>query len=189
MGGPAGGPVEGAAVGAAGTPVGGRLALLNGPNLNLLGTREPHLYGTTTLAEIEDSCRTEAAAFGLELVAFQSNHEGALIDTVHGLRHEAAGIVVNPGGYAHTSVALADALAACELPVVEVHLTNVYRREAFRHHSFVSAVAVAVICGCGPDGYTMAVAHLAGLLGRRGAPLPAEPIPAAPGTLHRAPGR
>lgn len=137
------------------------VGLLNGPNLNLLGTRQPHLYGTTTLAEIERSCHAAAAAHGIELDAFQSNHEGALIDKLHELRGRALGIVINPGGYAHTSVALADALAACDLPIVEVHLTNVYRREHFRHHSFVSAVAEAVLCGCGPAGYTMAIEHLA----------------------------
>lgn len=135
------------------------IAILNGPNLNLLGTREPHVYGTTTLADIEAACREVAAATRHEVVFFQSNHEGELIDAVH--RHRtSAGIVINPGGLAHTSVALADALALCEAPVVEVHLTNVFRREAFRHHSYVSAAAEALLCGCGAKGYELAVRYL-----------------------------
>lgn len=140
------------------------VALVNGPNLNLLGSRQPHLYGTTTLGEIEARCRAAAAQLGIEVESFQSNHEGALIDKIQASRSSAKGIIINPGGYAHTSVALADALAACDLPVIEVHLTNVHRREAFRRHSFVAEVADAVICGCGPHGYVLAIEHLSRLL-------------------------
>ncbi|GAA2544670.1 type II 3-dehydroquinate dehydratase [Mycolicibacterium diernhoferi] len=141
-----------------------RLLLLNGPNLNLLGTRQPEIYGATTLAQIEQQVAATAAEHGLDLRAVQSNHEGALIDAIHAARADCAGIIINPGGYSHTSVAIPDALAAVELPVVEVHLSNVHRREPFRHHSYVSAVAEVVIAGAGPLGYRFAVAHLAGRL-------------------------
>ncbi|MGA4689567.1 MULTISPECIES: type II 3-dehydroquinate dehydratase [Rhodococcus] len=139
------------------------IAVLNGPNLNLLGTREPHLYGTTTLADIEKSCRRTADDLGFDIDFRQSNHEGALIDTVHELRESAAGFVVNAAAYTHTSVALHDALVTVAAPIVEVHLTNVHAREEFRHRSFVAPVATAVIAGCGPDGYGFAVRHLAAL--------------------------
>lgn len=138
-----------------------RLLLLNGPNLNLLGTREPEVYGTTTLAEIEHRVTALADELGLDVRAVQSNHEGVLIDEIHAARLDCAGIVINPGGYSHTSVALADALSAVALPVAEVHLTNVHRREAFRHHSYVSAVASMVVAGAGVLGYDVAVRHLA----------------------------
>lgn len=141
-----------------------RLLLLNGPNLNLLGTRQPEIYGATTLAQIEQQVAATAAEHGLDLRAVQSNHEGALIDAIHAARADCAGIIINPGGYSHTSVAIPDALAAVELPVVEVHLSNVHRREPFRHHSYVSAVAEVVIAGAGPLGYRFAVQHLAGRL-------------------------
>ncbi len=141
-----------------------RLLLLNGPNLNLLGTRQPEIYGATTLAQIEQQVAATAAEHGLDLRAVQSNHEGVLIDAIHAARADCAGIIINPGGYSHTSVAIPDALAAVELPVVEVHLSNVHRREPFRHHSYVSAVAEVVIAGAGPLGYRFAVAHLAGRL-------------------------
>jgi 3-dehydroquinate dehydratase-2 len=138
-----------------------RLLLLNGPNLNLLGTREPEIYGPTTLAQVEESTRELAAEFGFDLRAVQSNAEGALIDAIHAARVDCAGIIINPAAYSHTSVAIADALSAVALPVVEVHLSNVARREAFRHHSYVSAVADAVIAGAGPLGYAFAVRYLA----------------------------
>jgi 3-dehydroquinate dehydratase-2 len=139
-----------------------RLLLVNGPNLNLLGTREPEIYGSTTLAEIERQVTELAAEHGLGVQAVQSNHEGVLIDAIHAARGQCMGIIINPGAFSHTSVAIADALAAVELPVIEVHLSNVHRREAFRHHSYVSAVAEAVIAGAGPAGYLYAVRQLAG---------------------------
>lgn len=138
--------------------------VLNGPNLNLLGLREPGIYGKDTLAGIEELCRETAAAHGLRADCRQSNHEGTLIDAVHGARTEHRAIVINPAGYSHTSVALRDALAAVELPVVEVHLSNIHKREAFRHHSYVSAVADTVICGAGAHGYALALAHAATLV-------------------------
>ncbi|MEU5882447.1 type II 3-dehydroquinate dehydratase [Spirillospora sp. NPDC047279] len=140
--------------------------VLNGPNLNLLGEREPSLYGTTSLAEVEARCRTVGAEHRLHVDVRQSNHEGVLIDAVHEARETAAGIVINAGGYSHTSVALRDALAAAGIPVVEVHLTNIHRREAFRASSHVAAVADAVICGAGAHGYELALHHLARLIGK-----------------------
>jgi 3-dehydroquinate dehydratase II len=137
-----------------------RLLVLNGPNLNLLGTRQPEIYGTTTLAQIEELATATAAAHGFEVRAVQSNHEGDLIDAIHVARDDCAGIVINPAAYSHTSVAIADALRAVELPVAEVHLSNIHRREEWRHHSYVSAVAEVVIAGAGPAGYQMAVNHL-----------------------------
>jgi 3-dehydroquinate dehydratase-2 len=141
-----------------------RLLLVNGPNLNLLGTRQPDVYGATTLAQIEEVVATVAAELGFTVRAVQSNHEGALIDAIHAARLDCAGIVINPGAYSHTSVAIPDALISVELPVAEVHLSNIHRREAFRHHSYVSAVAEMVIAGAGPLGYEMAVRYLAGKL-------------------------
>ncbi|BBX35559.1 3-dehydroquinate dehydratase [Mycolicibacterium mageritense DSM 44476 = CIP 104973] len=141
-----------------------RLLLVNGPNLNLLGTRQPEVYGATTLAEIEESVSALAAELGFEVRAVQSNHEGALIDAIHAARTDCAGIIINPGAYSHTSVAIPDALTSVELPVAEVHLSNIHRREAFRHHSYVSAVADVVIAGAGPAGYEYAVRYLAGRL-------------------------
>ena len=141
-----------------------RLLLVNGPNLNLLGTRQPEIYGSTTLAQIEDMVRAVAAEHGFEVRTVQSNHEGMLIDAIHAARADCAGIVINPAAYSHTSVAIADALIAAELPVAEVHLSNIHRREEFRHHSYVSAVAEVVIAGAGPQGYEFAVRHLAGRL-------------------------
>ncbi|GAS93093.1 3-dehydroquinate dehydratase [Mycolicibacterium canariasense] len=135
--------------------------LVNGPNLNLLGTRQPEVYGATTLAEIEAAVAALAAEFGLAVRAVQSNHEGVLIDAIHAARGECAGIIINPGAYSHTSIAIRDALSSVDLPVVEVHLSNIHAREEFRHHSFVSAVAEAVIAGAGPAGYEYAVRHLA----------------------------
>jgi 3-dehydroquinate dehydratase II len=141
-----------------------RLLLVNGPNLNLLGTRQPEIYGSTTLAQIQDATSALAAELGFEVRAVQSNHEGVLIDAIHQARTDCAGIVINPAAFTHTSVAIADALTAVELPVVEVHLSNVHRREKFRQHSFVSAVADVVIAGAGPLGYEFAVRYLAGKL-------------------------
>lgn len=145
-------------------PAGGssrKLLILNGPNLNLLGTREPHIYGADTLADVERLAADAAEARGLTVDCFQSNHEGALIDAVHAARGTAAGIVINPGGYTHTSVALRDALSGVDLPVVEVHISNVHRREEFRHHSYISGIAEAVIAGAGISGYRFAIELLA----------------------------
>src|SRR4051812_1547290 len=134
------------------------LLLLNGPNLNLLGTREPEVYGTETLADIENAAAAQAAAAGASLSCFQSNHEGALIDRIHAARTEGVdAIVINPGGLTHTSVALRDALAGVAIPFVEVHISNIYRREAFRHHSYLSSQALGTICGLGTDGYRFAI--------------------------------
>ena len=135
-----------------------KLLVLNGPNLNLLGSREPQVYGHTTLADIEAGLAREAATRGATLVCFQSNHEGALIDRIHAALGEGVGyIVINPGGLTHTSVALRDALAGVAIPFVEVHLSNVHQRENFRHHSYLAPIAVAVLAGFGPAGYSMAL--------------------------------
>jgi 3-dehydroquinate dehydratase II len=132
--------------------------LINGPNLNLLGTREPAIYGAETLADVEAMCRTEGARLGLGVACFQSNHEGALVDRVHAARVEAVRfIVINPGAYTHTSVALRDALAGVAIPFIELHISNVHRRESFRHHSFLSDLAEGVIVGLGTTGYRLAL--------------------------------
>lgn len=134
------------------------LLLLNGPNLNLLGTREPERYGTTTLGEIEQRLRDVAADSGHSLVAFQSNAEHELIDRIHVAKSQGvAFILINPGAYAHTSIALRDAFLAVQIPFIEVHLSNVYAREAFRHHSYLSGIALGVITGLGPHGYELAL--------------------------------
>ncbi|NEX64444.1 type II 3-dehydroquinate dehydratase [Noviherbaspirillum galbum] len=136
-----------------------KLLLINGPNLNLLGTREPQVYGATTLGEVEQAAIAQVAEAGGSLACFQSNHEGAIIDRIHQARQEGVeAIVVNPGGLTHTSVALRDALAGVAIPFVEVHISNVHQREAFRHHSFLSGIAVGVICGLGTEGYGAALA-------------------------------
>ncbi len=135
-----------------------KLLLLNGPNLNLLGTREPAVYGASTLADIENAATAQAAAAGASLTCFQSNHEGALIDRIHAARAEGVeAIVINPGGMTHTSVALRDALAGVAIPFVEVHISNIYQREEFRHHSYLSAIAIGTICGLGTEGYRFAI--------------------------------
>jgi 3-dehydroquinate dehydratase-2 len=140
------------------------ILVLNGPNLNLLGTREPEIYGRDTLADIEAQCRRQAQRRGLAVDFRQSNHEGELIGWVQEARGRAAGIIVNAAGYTTTSVALLDALIAVELPVIEVHLTNIFRRESFRQHSLVSLTAKGVICGLGATGYLIALDAFARLL-------------------------
>jgi len=138
------------------------LYVLNGPNLNLLGTREPELYGRATLADVEKLCRTAAQRHGFDLVFRQSNHEGAIIDWIQEARAEkAAGLVINPAGFTTTSIAILDALLTLNAPIVEVHITNIHAREEFRRHSYVSKVARAVICGFGVEGYALAIAGLA----------------------------
>ncbi len=143
------------------------VAVLNGPNLNLLGKRQPEIYGRETLADVETACRTLAAELGLDLRCHQSNHEGQIVDWIHDARETAAGIVINPAALTHTSVAILDALNAFEGPVVEVHVSNVHKRESFRHHSFVSLRADGVIAGCGTEGYLLALRHVSSRLGAR----------------------
>ncbi|MCE9660063.1 MAG: type II 3-dehydroquinate dehydratase [Burkholderiales bacterium] len=135
-----------------------KVLLVNGPNLNLLGTREPAIYGAETLADVEAMCRREAESLGLELATFQSNHEGAILDRIHAARDEGVRfVVINPGALTHTSVALRDALAGVAIPFIEMHLSNVHKREAFRHHSFLSDIAEGVIVGLGTLGYRLAL--------------------------------
>jgi len=136
-----------------------RLLVLHGPNLNLLGTREPEVYGRTTLAEIDQKLVDRAAQAGAELQTLQSNHEGVLIDRIHAARGNTDFIVINPAAFTHTSVALRDALVGVDIPFIEVHLSNVHRREAFRHNSYFSDVALGVMCGFGWQGYLYAVDH------------------------------
>lgn len=143
---------------------GATVLILNGPNLNLLGVREPATYGRETLADIEEACLERAAGLGLSLDFRQSNHEGQLIDWIQEARENADGIILNAGAYTHSSVAILDALRATELPVVEVHLSNIFRRESFRHHSYVSAAARGIICGFGAHGYVLALDAMARLL-------------------------
>lgn len=142
--------------------------VLNGPNLNMLGRREPEIYGRETLDDVRRRAETRAKALGLEIDFRQSNHEGQLIDWVQEAREKAAGIIVNAGGLTHTSIALLDALQAAELPVVEVHLSNIFRREEYRHHSYVSLAAKGVICGLGAKGYELALEAMAEILAARG---------------------
>jgi 3-dehydroquinate dehydratase II len=139
--------------------------VLNGPNLNLLGTREPELYGHATLADVEKLCRATAQRFGLSVEFRQSNHEGEIIDWIQQARAEtAAGLIINPAGFTTTSIAILDALYTLEAPVIEVHITNIHRRESFRQHSYVSLAARAVIAGCGIEGYALAISGLASMI-------------------------
>ena len=138
--------------------------VLNGPNLNLLGTREPDKYGRATLEDVESLCRERGQRHGFDIVFRQSNHEGALVDAIHEAQRDAAlGIVINAAAYTHTSVAIMDALIASALPVVEVHITNIHRRETFRHRSYVSLAATGVLCGFGIEGYGLAIDALASM--------------------------
>jgi len=141
------------------------VTILNGPNLNLLGQRQPAIYGRETLAEVEADCRRVGAELGLAIEFRQSNREYELIDWIHEARGHAAGIVINPAAFTHTSVAILDALHAFDGPIIEVHVSNVHQREDFRHHSYVSGVASGVIVGCGTQGYTLALRRIAALIG------------------------
>lgn len=141
------------------------ILILNGPNLNMLGTREPETYGHATLADVETLCRETAAAFGLKAECRQSNREGELIDFIHEAHgRKMKGIIINAGGYSHTSIALHDALLAVQIPTVEVHVTNIHARESFRHHSYTARAAFASLCGFGIEGYRLAIQGLAAKL-------------------------
>lgn len=144
--------------------VGSTVLILNGPNLNLLGTREPEIYGSTTLADIEASCQAHGKECGLKVDFRQSNHEGELVTWVQQARDSASAIIINAGAYTHTSVAIHDALKSCGLPIVELHLSNVYKRESFRHKSYISSVADGVMCGFGAHGYVLAMDAAANLI-------------------------
>ena len=144
------------------------VAILNGPNLNLLGQRQPEIYGRETLADIEADCRKLGAELGLTIEFRQSNREDELIDWIHGARERVGGIVINPAAFTHTSIAILDALGACDCPILEVHLSNIHKREPFRHHSYISGVASAVIVGCGAQGYGLALQRIARLIDEGG---------------------
>jgi 3-dehydroquinate dehydratase II len=140
--------------------------VLHGPNLNLLGLREPGVYGKTTLAQIDQSLKTDAAKLQVDIACLQSNHEGALVDAIHNARELYSGILINPGAYTHTSVAIRDALAGVMIPTVEVHLSNIYTREEFRHHSYIAPVAIGQISGFGADSYRLGLQALINYLKR-----------------------
>jgi 3-dehydroquinate dehydratase II len=146
------------------------ILILNGPNLNLLGTREPHIYGSTTLAEVEEMCRRRAEKRGLTIAFHQSNSEAQLIGWIHGAIDDADGVIINPAAFTHTSIAILDALKMVKQPIIELHISNPHNREAFRHHSYVTFAATALICGLGVNGYPLAVDAMADLLeARKGA--------------------
>ena len=149
-----------------------RLTILNGPNLNLLGVREPHIYGTTTLASIEASCAAFAADLGVSVTFHQSNHEGVLIDLIHEARQSADALIINPAGFSFTSVSLFDALKTFEGPIIEVHISNIHARDELHRHSLLSSTVTAVICGLGPYGYIVAMQSAAHSLGKIPAKLP-----------------
>lgn len=143
-----------------------KILLINGPNLNLLGTREPARYGHTTLPEVEAMFREAGAALGVEVACFQSNHEGGIVDRIHAARTEGvAGVVINPGAYTHTSVAIRDAFAGTAIPFAEIHVSNVHAREPFRHHSYLSEIAAGIVVGFGVEGYLLALRGLVKKLG------------------------
>jgi 3-dehydroquinate dehydratase-2 len=142
--------------------------VLNGPNLNLLGSREPELYGRSTLADVEKLCRAAAKRHGLAVEFRQSNHEGEIVDWIQEARaKKAVGLIINPAGYTTTSIAILDALFMLEVPIIEVHITNIHKREEFRHHSYISKAARAVIAGCGVQGYALAIAGVADMIGAK----------------------
>lgn len=138
-----------------------KVVVLNGPNLNLLGTRQPQYYGSTTLAQLEASLQAQAREWDIELDCFQSNHEGAIIDRIHAARSEGVTfMMINPGAFTHTSVAIRDAFLAVAIPFIEVHISNIHKRESFRHHSYLSDVAEAMLCGFGTQGYHLALQYI-----------------------------
>jgi 3-dehydroquinate dehydratase-2 len=144
------------------------LYILNGPNLNTLGTREPEIYGHATLKDVEKLSQKTAKQFGLDIEFRQSNHEGVIIDWIHEARDKkAVGIIINPAGYTNTSIAILDALLLIKAPVIEVHITNIHKRESFRHVSYISKVARGVIAGCGVEGYALAITAIAGMIGAK----------------------
>ena len=145
-----------------------KILLVNGPNLNQLGTREPEIYGSETLADIQASCQTAAKSLKLTLECVQSNHEGEIIDIIQQAGKKYNGLIINPGAYTHTSIAIMDALLTLKIPVIEVHMSNIFRREEFRHHSYVSLASKGVICGLGSHGYVLALEALAQMLGKHG---------------------
>ncbi len=142
------------------------ILILNGPNLNLLGTREPDIYGSTTLAEVETMCRERAEKRGLEISFHQSNREYEIIDWIHGSMDSTSGIIINPAAFTHTSVPILDALNIVKIPIIELHISNPHKREAFRHHSFITLAATGLICGLGVNGYPTAVDAMADMLGK-----------------------
>lgn len=144
------------------------IMVLNGPNLNMLGKRQPEIYGSATLGDVEDMCRKAGAELGLAVDCHQSNHEGELIEWCHAARETHRGIVINAGGYTHTSVALRDGLAASDLPIIEVHISNIHAREAFRHTSLITPIAVGMICGLGIIGYRLALEAMAEVVKQNG---------------------
>lgn len=152
---------------------GKRVMIINGPNLNLLGVREPHIYGTTTLAAIETSCRDAATFLGVDLAFHQSNHEGVIVDLIQQARQSADAIIINPAAYSFTSIAILDAMKAFEGPIVEVHISNIHARDEHHRHSKLSGAVKAVICGLGPYGYIVGLQSVARMLGEMPASLPA----------------
>ncbi len=145
--------------------MGHKILIMNGPNLNLLGTRQPEVYGATTLADIEALCAAKAETIDVSLTFMQSNHEGELIDAIHAASGTQDGIILNAGAYTHTSVALMDAIGSVTVPVLELHLSNIHQREVFRHHSYISKVAIGMICGFGAAGYPLAMDAMTSYLG------------------------
>ena len=143
------------------------ILIIHGPNLNMLGQREPETYGYTSLADIDSELKKLGPQWGLEVNSFQSNHEGAIVDTIQKAVGNISGLIINPAAYTHTSVAIMDALKLVNCPIVEVHISNIYQRETFRHHSYVSPVATGVICGFGPAGYELALEAISGLLRKK----------------------
>ncbi|WP_310620410.1 type II 3-dehydroquinate dehydratase [Flexibacterium corallicola] len=141
-----------------------KVLILNGPNLNLLGKRQPEIYGTITLAEIDEMCKLHGTQRGLAVECRQSNHEGEIIDWIHEARELKAGIILNAGAYSHSSIAIMDAISSAERPVIEVHLSNIHKRESYRHTSYVSKVAVGMICGLGAQGYILAIEAISRIL-------------------------